>query len=78
MENFSSPSLTRLRNLREKERQVHLSFVTVKEKYVLKCMLLTLVVSIPVYLPFCQGSPIQEENKKRKQQNLLLGPQAGT
>ncbi|KAM9359903.1 terminal uridylyltransferase 7 [Symphorus nematophorus] len=45
MENFSSPSSSHLRNLREKERQ---------------------------------GSPIQEEKKKRKQQNVILSPQAGS
>lgn len=32
-------------------------------------------------LLFCricfQGLPLQDENKKRKQQNLVLGPQAG-
>lgn len=36
--------------------------------------------SASVYLYFyynIQGLPVQEENKKRKQQSLILGPQAG-
>lgn len=34
--------------------------------------------AVLVYCPICfQGLPLQDENKKRKQQNVVLGPQAG-
>lgn len=47
------------------------SVLSVNVKYTIKYLLLTFLVF------FFQGLPLQEENKKRKQQNLVLGPQAG-
>lgn len=50
-------------------------------KILLKCLFTDTVVNYVHLCPrlsaFFQGSPIQEEKKKRKQQNVILSPQAG-
>lgn len=74
MENFPSPS-GHLRNLREREKQVSVKFLkgifffsadTDSNAYRYICLSF-----------FFQGSSLQEEKKKWKQQNVILSPQAG-